>query len=1006
MARKRINSIYDLTAILKEAEKISSLLDKHAQQIEKMGTIKLNVQGEGSARKVSQAQTELSKSMQEFESIQKAIATSQAKLNTLNSESAKKLAELRLQQQEINKQNKEAAKDALGLNDAYAKLAKQYEQAARLAQNLVVAGKGNTEEAKKAIAVAQELGLKLREADASVLKFQRNVGNYANSLSDGFELVRREINRLKRDQEGLRIGGDTRGAEAAGRRIQELDNIIKVSFDNTKSFDHVVKSLQKSFSTMAADGNQSNEFLQDFKKFVAQAKDQAEDLKQEIKALSSDTRSLDLLAGGVSTLASTFEVASGASALLGANNEDVEKSLQQLVAIQSVANGVRELGKQITERGTLANKLYAFSQEQVAILTNVSATATQKFGAVLKLTAFGLIATAVGFIITQFSKLGSKSEELIDIQRSIEVVSKETAESFANEKVQLDLLIKEYTRSNTTQERRKEIFDELQRKYPTYFGYLNQEKATVEEILNVYNRLSRALLLRARISAATSELAKNEAKAIQLAINLGIDDIDKLEEVAKRFLESGNSGLVSDIFKQQISEFLTARKALNSIIIKSQDELNAIGGDPGATSGGDKRIKATREQAEKIKENERQLVADIFSINKSGSELLKDELDRRLEANKEAYETLLGQAEKYKNDQLAANQQGFNAAITSVEDYNKRREAIEREFQLKTLSTQISFLETQVKLLKSFGQDVTQLEATIAEAKRKLFELKSTNNTGGNTDEQVSELVGFLTKAEKRFSEFATFTGGLSRAIADREKNRLQEQIDQIEENKRREIDLVNASGDSEERKAARIKVIEAKAQADRDVLEKKKREAAYKSAAYEKALTITQIIITNALNVAKAISKGPGAVIAAIAFGLGQLAVAIATPIPKFFRGKKKNDPYQGLGWVGDQGREIGIDTVGRLTMYEKPTLTYLRKGDVILPNSVTEDIIRSASGGPKVMAMSVNSGNKGIDGSKINKMIGLLESINGKRSKGQVVVHNHIHNDLTPYYYYHMKQ
>jgi len=76
---------------------------------------------------------------------------------------------------------------------------------------------GSTEED---IALKAELGEEIKrltkdisDQEQAQLKFSRNVGNYANSMADGFEKVRAEIARLKAEGQSLE---DLRSTDPAG----------------------------------------------------------------------------------------------------------------------------------------------------------------------------------------------------------------------------------------------------------------------------------------------------------------------------------------------------------------------------------------------------------------------------------------------------------------------------------------------------------------------------------------------------------------------------------------------------------------------------------------------------------------------------------------------------------------------------------------------------------------------------------------------------------------------
>ncbi len=115
------------------------------------------------------------------------LAKSTAKLNTLKTEEARKLSELKVKQSELNKKNREAAKERLGLVDAYQRESKKLNELRKAYKNLAIQNKANTKEGKALLKNLQSLDKKLKDVDKSVGQSQRNVGNYSGALK-GFGL--------------------------------------------------------------------------------------------------------------------------------------------------------------------------------------------------------------------------------------------------------------------------------------------------------------------------------------------------------------------------------------------------------------------------------------------------------------------------------------------------------------------------------------------------------------------------------------------------------------------------------------------------------------------------------------------------------------------------------------------------------------------------------------------------------------------------------------------------
>lgn len=303
----------------------------------------------------------------------------------------------------------------------------QYEKATLILSKLN-ATQRETSRATGLTKFAEDTKRKIGELNAKVLNFKDQVGNYSNALAGGFQKVADEIEKLKVKQQGLQnlsqsnpIGFKTGGGDVELKKttaaLEQLNQVNQIGFKTGQSYTATVKQLTNAYKALETEGNVSNEFVEDFAKFVAHAKKESSELSNEIKLIGSKTRGIDLLVGSVSSLANVLEISAGASALLGSDTEHIEKSIQKLVAIQSVANGVREFGKQITERETAANKAYNFVIQQGAILFGKGSTAAQRFGVALK----GIVILAViGFIIDLISKLSDTDDSAEKAQKSVD----------------------------------------------------------------------------------------------------------------------------------------------------------------------------------------------------------------------------------------------------------------------------------------------------------------------------------------------------------------------------------------------------------------------------------------------------------------------------------------------------------------------------------------------------------------------------------------------------------
>ena len=180
------------------------------------------------------------------EELRRAIADIQKELRKAGDvETIKKLeselVDLKARQNEVNKEIRESVKarqeELTGVKkttSAYDALSKELNETRKAYKDLAAAGKENSVEAQNLLRRTIQLDTQLKNIDASVGQFQRNVGNYRSALTglvDGLT-------------SGLASGGIVAFAELARRGIQELFQLNKEIADIQAN---VVKTTGLSF---------------------------------------------------------------------------------------------------------------------------------------------------------------------------------------------------------------------------------------------------------------------------------------------------------------------------------------------------------------------------------------------------------------------------------------------------------------------------------------------------------------------------------------------------------------------------------------------------------------------------------------------------------------------------------------------------------------------------------------------------------------------------------------
>lgn len=1031
--------------------------------------------------------------------------TEETKLQVLRNANYQQLVEDKLANQQLNKEILARIKIRNAEAGSEEKMILLRDKARRILARQGDAGQDSAY-FQKIAKYAEDLNNKISALQQKTGNFRNNVGNYAQSLSGLFDGVREEIQKLEAKQKELndvqRVTGFLTTAqkqelEKTTTALTELNQVYAIADKTGQSFNKTVRQIGFSFSNLASNGNQSEEFMERFKRDAAEATDRAGDLKDEIKALASDTRKLDLAVGSISAIASGFEIASGAAALFGADNEEIQKSIQKIVAIQSVANGIRELGTEITKRGTAANKAYNYVMEITNNLFGKGKTAAERFNAALKsiviIAVIGLLIELVQRLSDTADAAGEAELKLFKLNIELEKTKNIIQDIAASDKYDFDRQVKaiqlkyEARRKGITdekklekiaQEERKELYAQevsfqIDQNSKLYTQYKNAQDALTEE--QKKQAKQRAEAEDGKLPTETVDANREAIKQLKdfmeerkdayqaglrnitLLRDQGIiDDLKAENEAAKKkkalYDNERKDALELFKFRQELEKqrnetisaddsgmslqvkLLAANKAAEAekSIILAQKEFDLQ--QTGLTAS--KKLLIEEKAAQDLLELQTDLQVRITQIivgeqrrRDEEARASIDEFNQQNEAKIQAQTDFLNkqfqieqkQAELRRDTDQRQNLENFNAGLKTREEYEKRKLEIEESYQRTTLQSQITFYESQLKLLEANGEDVTEALAAIAKAKLDLANIGTDTTIKGIDQEKeaIKELQGYYKDLAKTVTNtFGEVIGG----IYEKRKQQIQGEIDAIEIQKAAEIDKINKTTEADELKAAKIKIIEANAQKDREALERKQRNIDRQKAIFERAFKAFQIgsdmrrsvaginiAASEAFARTQATIPGPaGTALAAaakaqvlaqipfvLATGAANLVALLATPLPKYWTGTEGSLP--GPAHVAEKGPELAIEPSGNVKLFEKPQIANLIGGTKIRPADVTKRILDANN---ETGLLSVNRKGELVSNNPNENSKEIVEVLEKIYKKSGVVIHNEFGIESTTWY------
>lgn len=396
------------------------------------------------------------------------------------------------------------------------------------------------------------------------------------------------------------------------------------------------------------------------------------------------------------------------------------------------------------------------------------------------------------------------------------------------------------------------------------------------------------------------------------------------------------------------------------------------------------------------KDHENAILQLSIQTNKAVTEVLRAEIERRVELREDEVEQIrsiysnidLSQSEQYAEEVIALNN-SLKAREVGIHEYNKRKVAIERKYSQQTIRNTISEIQTQLslydgkegeltakelnlqRLLNQFNaaktnavKDELREQIRLAEEEVKLAKLtvekkiellkklaeaqKNLSNKTTSDDEDTDlEKRNELIEALQNFGAAANSLHDIENAASDRRIQKIEAEKKALEDKFRQEIEGIENSGLSEEEKQEKIAKAEKLHKAELRALEEKERQEKIKQAIFEKRNAMFNILLNTAVAVVRALPDTAKAFQAG-ALGAVQLAAAAAAPIPTFAKGTDSSP--EGLALVGEAGRELAKEPGGKWKMYDGPTFVNLEKGTKIYPNRVTEKMLKDGHVTPSV--------------------------------------------------------
>ena len=374
-----------------------------------------------------------------------------------------------------------------------------------------------------------------------------------------------DIENLKKGLDSAIVATQKAGKElsgATGEAIKGMQQQFERLASSRPSM-ATVRQMQQIAMTARALGPEFQDFANDVIRSAGQIQDAVGDMRAEVSYFSSDTRRLDSVLGGIQGVAGAFSAVEGATAMLGIESKDLQKTMVQLQGALALVNGLQAVSNALQAESAFmkgldiaATRIQTYVLGQATVAARAYATALVATGAGAILVAIGLIAAAMGSVKKETKEA---TEEVNNFTKAYEKQA-ETAKKSAEigNQISDELLKKQLDRAKLRGASEAEL-------YQIEIEFYKSRKANLESYLTTVDQHS------AKYLQIQREISAIQVKIDETTTESSIKSAEKRRERKKELLKKENEDAIKAIHERHAGQ-MDAEKFLTERAKKQQEK--------------------------------------------------------------------------------------------------------------------------------------------------------------------------------------------------------------------------------------------------------------------------------------------------------------------------------------------------------------------------------------------------------------------------------------------------
>ena len=207
-----------------------------------------------------------------------------------------------------------------------------------------------------------------------------------------------------------------------------------------------LRAMREQLLDMSRAGLEGTQAFNDLQLAAGRLQDEISDTGARIKGLASDTRNIDTFIGAIQGITAGFQIAQGAAALFGDENEELQKTLVKVQGAMALANGVQQVANLLQKESALmlglnqaAINANTIAQKAYTIAVGTSTGALKAFRLALAATGIGAVVAVVATLTIALSKLKTEQDRAAESAKKQAKAEDELTRSLARTEKQVEL---------------------------------------------------------------------------------------------------------------------------------------------------------------------------------------------------------------------------------------------------------------------------------------------------------------------------------------------------------------------------------------------------------------------------------------------------------------------------------------------------------------------------------------------------------------------------------------